>query len=251
MPQLAPQLVEMQQPSLALEILRLGGEVPDEVPPSPLLNNLVAYWKLEEPSGTRVDAMGGGHDLTDNNTVGQAVGKIGNAASFVSANSESLSRSDVALAMGGRDYSMSLWFYASSWTTFPWFVTRWKSSIPIDGVYAGVYTDGTYRFTGYAAGSVMFDVAGASPLSVSTWYHMVCVHDWVGKRAYVYLNNVSNSVTFAAASGDDEPFALGGALTEHFTDGRIDEVGFWTRVLAPAEVAQLYNNGNGLPYPFR
>jgi Concanavalin A-like lectin/glucanases superfamily len=32
--------------------------------------------------------------------------------------------------------------------------------------------------------------------------------------------------------------------------GCIDEVGYWNRVLTAAEIAQLYNGGIGLSYPF-
>ncbi len=44
-----------------------------------LTDNLSAYWKLDEASGTRVDSAGS-NDLTSNNSVGQAVGKLGNAS---------------------------------------------------------------------------------------------------------------------------------------------------------------------------
>src|SRR5512137_2929130 len=58
---------------------------------STLLNGLVAYWPLDEQSGTRYDAVGDA-DLTDNNTVlASNAGPSGTVASFVAANSESLS----------------------------------------------------------------------------------------------------------------------------------------------------------------
>ena len=62
-------------------------------------NGLVAFWKLNEQSGTRAAAFSS-NDLTDNNTVTFAAGILGNAAVFTSANSEYLSRasnSDLAL----------------------------------------------------------------------------------------------------------------------------------------------------------
>ncbi len=36
----------------------------------------------------------------------------------------------------------------------------------------------------------------------------------------------------------------------NFLNGKIDEVGIWNRTLSQAEVQQLYNNGDGLTYPF-
>src|SRR6056300_304684 len=49
--------------------------------------DLVSFWKLDEASGTRVDAFGS-NDLTDNNTVGQGTGTVyANAADFERSNS--------------------------------------------------------------------------------------------------------------------------------------------------------------------
>ena len=40
------------------------------------------------------------------------------------------------------------------------------------------------------------------------------------------------------------------AFSSILTDGRVDEVGLWQRVLTPLEVSTLYNGGAGLSYPF-
>ena len=55
---------------------------------------LVAYWRLDETSGSRLDSSGNGHTLTDNNTVTSGAGKVGTAAVFTRASSERLSRAD-------------------------------------------------------------------------------------------------------------------------------------------------------------
>src|SRR5262245_2022186 len=76
---------------------------------SPLLNALMAHWRLEEASGTRVDAHGG-NNLGDINTVGQAAGKLGNAASFLAASEESLTIGDnAALRMGDINFTIAGW----------------------------------------------------------------------------------------------------------------------------------------------
>ena len=69
-----------------------------------LYRSLVAAHKLGEASGVRADSMPagpnyGGHALTDNNTVANADGKVGKAAFFARANSESLSRADADLGL--------------------------------------------------------------------------------------------------------------------------------------------------------
>jgi hypothetical protein len=42
----------------------------------------------------------------------------------------------------------------------------------------------------------------------------------------------------------------GGASSQSFTRGAFDELGVWNRVLSQASITELYNNGNGLTYPF-
>src|SRR3972149_1905325 len=88
----------------------------------PRWDDLVAGWKLDESSDgsapvARADVLGV-YELTDNNTVASATGKIGNAASFVTANSESLSVADTddALDGGDRDLTYSLWIKTTTVT---------------------------------------------------------------------------------------------------------------------------------------
>ena len=71
-------------------------------PISTLRNGLIGYWDFDETSGNRAAAFQAGSlTMTDNNTVGNAAGKLGNAASFVRANSEDFSIADSALVSMG------------------------------------------------------------------------------------------------------------------------------------------------------
>src|SRR6185295_10218115 len=80
-------------------------------------NNLVAYWKLDETSGSRSDSFGS-NTLTDNNTVGSTAGKVGNAAQFIQANTEYLSAADnAALSVADIDFTFAFWVYLDSKTT--------------------------------------------------------------------------------------------------------------------------------------
>ena len=68
---------------VVLSVLGLG-----EVAHAVLLtDDLVAYWTLDEASGTRSDSVGSS-DLTDINTVTSAPGILNGAAQFTAANNE-------------------------------------------------------------------------------------------------------------------------------------------------------------------
>ena len=90
-------------------------------------DNFIAFWKLGEASGTRVDSIGS-NDLTDNNTVTQAAGKIGNCAQFTAANSEYLSIADnAALSTGDIDFSIVFWVYFDSTPSFADVIAKWAA----------------------------------------------------------------------------------------------------------------------------
>ena len=223
-----------------------------------LTDNLVAYYSLEEASGTRVDATGRGNDLTDNNTVTQAAGKVGNAAQFTRANSESLSKADTADVRIGGDIAVSVqaWIYLdtlpSASGSFQ-IVSKdasgnreldWSVSTSDDKVYIGMFSGGSASYA-----------ASASALSTATWYHLVFTYDPATNTLSLYTNN--GAATTASLGPID---AVGTASLrvgardfagfEQYFNGRIDEVGIWHRVLTADERTQLYNGGAGLAYPF-
>ena len=90
---------------------------------------LKAYWKLDESSGTRIDSHGS-NDLADNNTVGSATGKIGNAADFVEANTEFLSIADNAdLSTGDEDMSITCWVNLDDLAGEHRILSKWTSQV--------------------------------------------------------------------------------------------------------------------------
>lgn len=224
---------------------------------SSLLTSLVAYWKLEEASGTRVDATGRGNDLTDNNTVTQATGIVGNAAQFTAANSEYLSHADNAdLSTGNVDFTVAAWVYLDSKpASVMGFVTKGSGGSTTNAEYSLQYLNTSDRFRlvvfdgGSNAGAAVANNLG-SP-STSTWYFVVAWHDSVADTVNIQVNNGTvNSSAYTFGSWDStEPLWIGRS-SSGYQNGRIDAVGFWKRVLTAGERTSLYNGGAGLQYPF-
>ena len=216
-----------------------------------LLTDLISYWKLDEASGTRVDSHGS-NDLTDNNTVGSAAGKIGNAADFEADNSEYLSHVDNDdLSTGDIDFTFSIWFFAEGYNNFPMLIRKADSA---GREYALFYnTGGVFGLTFgvFSAGGTQTDV-NAGNLSTGQWYHIVCGHDSVNNELFLYIDNgtpftASHSAGVRSTGTGD--FQIGASTDQSlYWDGLIDEVGFWKRRLTTDEIAQLYNSGNGLSY---
>jgi len=232
---------------------------------STLPTNLVSYWGLEESSGTRYD-LHGSNDLTDNNTVVGATGKIGNGADFERGNSESLSIADNASLSITGDFSISAWIKLESLPSVAGeqynIITKFATGAGNPrGYYLAVnggnelnvlYRNASDQTTAIAAQSNAFDSG-----DLGTWVHVACAVDVSAATAALYINGSSVTATVTEGSATSivdstaafhmGSFDTGGATTGYF-DGVIDELGIWSRILTSGEITALYNGGDGLPY---
>jgi hypothetical protein len=221
---------------------------------SPLLplEDLVAYWKLDETSGTRFDSANS-NNLSDNNTVGSASGKIGNAADFVAANSEYLEASGVG-AFGDTPFTVTGWFYLDAATGFQTIVSRYTTDTNdrewLLRVDSGVPT----FFVNNDGIGAPDGVVSASAVSAGAWHFVVAWHDSVGNTINIQVDNGTvNSAAYSLGVYANSSKALYIGTTSPsvgFMDGRIDEIGLWGRLLTSAERTILYNSDSGLTYPF-
>jgi Concanavalin A-like lectin/glucanases superfamily len=213
---------------------------------------LVAYWKLDEASGTRVDATGRGNDLTDNNTVTQAAGKIGQAAQFVRTNSEFLTRTSTAdLTTGNVDFTFSAWVYLDSKPAdYMNILSKWAAN----GEYELHWQNDVDEFIMGTRGAGFNAVARTVPRvhpSALTWYHIIAWQDAGGATTGISVNGVEGTASVTSPINATAAVFGIGELTGvspgfRSWDGRIDEVGMWRRLLTSTEKAALYNSGNGL-----
>jgi hypothetical protein len=221
---------------------------------SPLLTDLVAYWKLDETSGTRFDSVGT-NNLSDNNTVGSGIGKVGNAASFVAANNEYLSRPMVPGLQLFGDLSVSCW-------------VKLDASAPVNDFYGLVSSDTNPSDRGFRlewdrpggkprlivfddTGSVFAIALWSTALNADTWYHVIAWYDSTAGTVNITVNNgppvsVNGSGVVETAA---TTFYVGYRNSIPMW-GLIDEVGIWKRILTAAERTQLYNGGAAITYPF-
>lgn len=224
-----------------------------------LSDNLISYWKLDEASGTRNDSVvASANNLTDNNTVTQAAGKISNAAQFTIANSEYLSCvSNASLVTGDIDFTVACWVYLDAKTTRQTFVSKSSGATPTTDEYYIDYSDATNRFR-FVIGGTAYTVATADVLgspTAATWYYIIAWHDSVANTINIQVNNgsansLSTGIKFPPTTANVFTIGRYSADTPLYMGGRIDEVGFWKRVLTTQEKTDLYNSGNGYTYPF-
>jgi len=226
-----------------------------DVKNSSLATDLVSYWELEEASGTRFDSHGA-NNLTDNNTVGSAAGKVGNAADFDRASGEFLNNTTI---MSG----ISTAFTFSGWFKFPnigganqtVFSVRPGSGAQ-NLIQVETYVDptvGNLRLIGFnSSGQNRKDYQFRNGLAADTWGHFAVT--WDGSTLHFYKDGSTAGVHKQndgawPLTATSRNLRVGAETnTGNIADGLIDELGVWTRALTAAEVAELYNSGAGIPY---
>jgi hypothetical protein len=226
-----------------------------------LNTSLIAYWKLDEASGTRADSEGTGtpQDLTENGTIGNAAAVISNGA--VIDTSEWLSRADSAdLSVGNIDFSIAAWCYITSVSGGQkYFVGKWGGAGARE--YLLYYDNGSERFRfivsdGSSNGEAIANNFGVP--TINTYYLVIGYHDSVNNVVGISVNaGTPNTTAWTTGSIDSTTgFAIGAldAATNPSLsqNGRQDETGFWKKVLSGAEITALYNGGAGItccPFP--
>jgi hypothetical protein len=82
--------------------------------------------------------------------------------------------------------------------------------------------------------------------STGTWYYVTLTRN--DNTVKLYLNG--RFVGSMTISGSDHLSVSQVGYKGRSFNGAIDELGIWNRALTDQDVAKLYNNGNGLSYPF-
>lgn len=220
-----------------------------------------AFWRLEEASGTRFDESDNDHDLTDNNTVTQTTGQVGNCAVFDEANNEYLeASSDDALDFADEDVTFTVWVRVDNKTN-PRAVIAKLDAGADERSYALSYNNTADRFRwavssdGTAPTAVDADSLG-SP-TASQWYFIRVWHDSVNDEIGIQVDNGAKDVASHSGGVHESatPFRLGALLGGSSEDafqmtGRIDACGCWNRLLSDAEASVLWAAGSGVEPPF-
>jgi hypothetical protein len=218
-----------------------------------LKNGLVGYWKMDEASAgssqvDRADSSGNGYTLTDTNTVASTSGKFGNAARFVSGNSERLEIADNPGLDGGSAITVCAWFYQTSTSGTQSIAAKWATSgsnyqynlqtyySSADKIYFQISNNGSTAYGGKI---------DTRTLSTDTWYHACGVYD--GKDVNVYLNGSDEGFQYTSsvpAGGSiyngSTNFRIGDDGDAEYFFGNIDDVRIYNRALSKTEISFLY-----------
>ena len=206
---------------------------------STLTDSILAYWNLDnDGSGgvSLVDSTGNSNTLTNNNGVTLGTGIIAGDAVFNGNNY----LETTASFQDTTPLTLSAWIKYSG--TGPWsgIGTGYPAHFRLLGIDGDLYFQAPDGATANTTGGAYNDGA---------WHYVVGVAD--GTNIYLYVDGSLAATTANSSTGTDLPFLIGNGGDFCSSDGsQIDEVGIWNRSLSSQEVADLYNSGAGLAYPF-
>lgn len=201
--------------------------------PAVLLMGLTNYWNMDESSGSRA-ASYGTLSFSEIGTVGAVAGKDGNAADF--GDLEGLQTASFALPL---PYSIALWVFVATSAEEEVTILRQSDgstnrSIMING------TDGTVIFIGGGVndvnpGSIDFDV----------WNLIVVTVNAGGViKASTNGETLVTGDTLAVNPGSG-PLVVGRSINSPTPPVAVDSVFIFNTDLSQAQVAQLWNGGDG------
>ena len=213
---------------------------------------LVAWYDLEEASGTRSDAHTNGLDLTENGTIGSATGKVGDAADKTASGTDSLYHADDALFDITGDMTIAGWINFSSSDDHFAIFSKWLGT-GNQRSYILYKPSGlrTIRFFASSDGSTTDLTLESGDRAFDTW-HFVTLKFVAGGTSTLYINNSSVDTGTAPSSihsGSSRMELISfnsGAISTR--SGLLDSVAIWNRALDASEITTLYNSGSGVSY---
>jgi len=237
---------------------------PTPTPTSSLYGNLVAYWALNETSGTTcADSAGSNNGTITGATINQT-GKLGKSYSF-DENGDYVTLANESnfdfVTDPNSSVSISCWFKKtdSENAQHTIFAKYQENDVATRKGFWWDLDAGRPCLRLYSSGAnwatVMSSDIDSYSLNDGNWHLLVFVKTGTSftdvNNYKVYVDGVSHSLNFASGGtlGDmSNNYSAGiGTTNDHnsYYLGYLDEIGVWNKGLSPSEVSELWNNGNG------
>ncbi len=194
---------------------------------------LVAYYKLDEASGTVIDEIGN-HDGANSGATPDIIGQINKSYLFDEAENDVINIGDTLAFPAMNEVTLSMW---GNWTT-----KGDRRGVALrennDVVIGAETTEGL----SLSMGATIIGIGGAANYNVNQWYHLVATLN--GTTAKIYVNgSLIESVEIATPGGATSDDVIGALnlIPQQDMDGLIDEVFIANRSWSDSEISDLYD----------
>lgn len=230
--------------------------------PSPLLNGLMGYWKMEEATN-QTDSLGV-NDLTVTGTVyTQQTGKLNYGVAFNDVG-RGIFRTPGSFYYGTiqGELTISFWLKLNAlpsvqgheYYIFYGSGLSGGENSPIQ-VYISNSSDRmVFRLAGY--NDVLYTSLSNVITNITSFFHVALVTNGISGDMRIYFDNVDVTSTVDTLDTFIKPFNnyitignTGNGNTSALC-GTLDELCFYSRSLSTSEISMLYNSGSGITYPF-
>jgi len=234
-----------------------------------LTNGLIARWSMDESNIIVYDSIGSYHfNGSQNYPSYLQIGKFGPSIGFYDPLGCSIYYHLAAgqIVPSGDQFTLSYWIYFNELSVTQNQQIFYISSDGSGGLplyflscyYRGINSklnfyfktsDGGYCETQYTT----------TENDIGRWIHVVCIANGIGNNGNMYIDNIkytsytTQTANLLQPTGDVEFLYVGNyneVVSVTSAMAKIDEVLFYDRALSEVEVVALFNEGNGLAYPF-
>jgi hypothetical protein len=215
-----------------------------------LKDGLVSYYSLDETSGIVEDSHGDNNG-TNNGATRGITGKINNAFDFDGDNDYVELPDDLGLN-SPTGISIGGWFKLDSTSSEQRVLTL---NAEEDNPYISfrLNLEGTANKIGVALHSSQGEIKLEHIGATLTEWNFIYITSVEGSNAKLYVNGVERDSStdvgdYSRTTSAHKNYLGTSRNLNKYLDGKIDEVGIWSRALTSSEIGQLYNGGDGLSY---
>jgi hypothetical protein len=211
-------------------------QIPNYVPTT----DLVSWFSF---NGNTNDLSGNGNNAT-NSGAGLTTDRFGNANSAYSFNGSS-SRIDLNLSFDHSQRSISIWLNTSALSSI--IQSAFDNDYP--GLTYGHTIVAVMPSTNYLLGQAGTTSCSSFTVDPDTWYSMIITRD--NSTTKYYINGVlhcsmpNSTIVSSNANGQVIHFGCS-RLLNRFFNGKIDDIGMWSRALTECEIQAVYNAGSSI-----
>jgi len=226
-----------------------------------LTDSLISYYK-SDTDGSYPDAHGSNNG-TINGATYTASGKINGAYSYDGAAGGDYI--DLGFKPpANADWAYSMWIKPTDYAAIYGIVATQTGDASRQGLLVRVNSDNTIHVYWHDQPTDVGSITPATTYTAGQWVHIIINHDKTNNIIKLYTNGVLRGTDAGKIVQTHEHNIQIGRYydgsSQKSMKGLIDEVGVWSRTLtdggvsvgqtAGGEIAELYNSGAGLQYPF-